>query len=337
MSDTVSVDLTLGKVLKALRAERGMSLDDVHLRTRISVKKLGWIEDDHFAEFEAPVFVRGYIRSYAKTVGGDADNLVALYDQSMGLAEQAQDDSVGSETSTGTSRNRVSNQLSGSSESIAKKLKLKGFFKSTSMWLVAVVLVGAWLLIVLLGGLSNETPKDLTVDEKEVETELEQTVESVGVIQDAETSVEPPSSVAVAEAIEPGTIEPEASSLASNDLITDQGEAVSIGAAKPMDTSAEPELEAGEDLSDSNTEVYQSRLDFEFSDDCWVEVSDSSGSVIFADLKNKGDNLRLFGRAPFNVMLGNARAVTLNVDGKPVDIQLSNAKKTLRLTVLSSQ
>ena len=79
----------------------------------------------------------------------------------------------------------------------------------------------------------------------------------------------------------------------------------------------------------------QRLLEFQFNDDCWVEVRDASDSVIFADLKHKGDNLRLFGMPPLNIMLGNARAASLDVDGETMNIQVAGERKTLRFTVLA--
>ena len=140
MSDTGSAALTLGKVLKALRTERDLSLEDIHQRTRISIKKLRWIEDDHFEDFEAPVFVRGYIRSYARVVGGDGDNLVALYDDLIVPLEEASPDS---EAVVPTVRTRSGNNVA---KAIVK------FFSGLSTWAVIGVLIAAWLVTMLFTG-----------------------------------------------------------------------------------------------------------------------------------------------------------------------------------------
>lgn len=74
-------------------------------------------------------------------------------------------------------------------------------------------------------------------------------------------------------------------------------------------------------------------LVFSFSGECWLEIKDASGSVLIAELQQKGDNQRIFGQAPFEVMLGNSRVVTLALNGEVVAIESKQGKKTLRFTV----
>ncbi len=74
-------------------------------------------------------------------------------------------------------------------------------------------------------------------------------------------------------------------------------------------------------------------LVFSFSGECWLEIKDASGSVLIAELQQKGDNQRIFGQAPFEVMLGNSRVVTLALNGEVIAIESKQGKKTLRLTV----
>ncbi|MCZ6890632.1 MAG: DUF4115 domain-containing protein, partial [Gammaproteobacteria bacterium] len=57
---------------------------------------------------------------------------------------------------------------------------------------------------------------------------------------------------------------------------------------------------------------------FSFSDDCWVEVKDSSGRSIYSDLNRSGQVLELAGEAPFRILLGYAPGVRLEYDGEPV-------------------
>lgn len=67
------------------------------------------------------------------------------------------------------------------------------------------------------------------------------------------------------------------------------------------------------------------------SDDCWIEVQDRSGKQVFAQLLRTGDNLRLFGVAPFSIKLGNAPAVNLWVNSREIPVQPENSRRTLRL------
>ena len=77
------------------------------------------------------------------------------------------------------------------------------------------------------------------------------------------------------------------------------------------------------------------KLTFVFTDECWVEVTDSSDDVLFADVKQGGEILDLQGVAPFNVILGNASAVELTLNDEPVDSQPKSGRKTMKFTVKS--
>jgi len=70
-----------------------------------------------------------------------------------------------------------------------------------------------------------------------------------------------------------------------------------------------------------------------FSSECWVEVADARGDVLFTDIKQAGESLSLEGKAPFNVMLGDVRSVNIALNGEPVIITPKNKGKALRFEV----
>lgn len=74
-------------------------------------------------------------------------------------------------------------------------------------------------------------------------------------------------------------------------------------------------------------------LDFSFAEDCWVEVSDGNGVVIFAALKRAQESLVLQGTGPFKVLLGYAHGVSLNYNGRPIEINVNNRNNSARLVV----
>src|SRR6185503_1404785 len=55
----------IGESLRSTRERRGLSIDQVALETRISPRFLEALEAEQFAELPAPVYVRGFLRSYA--------------------------------------------------------------------------------------------------------------------------------------------------------------------------------------------------------------------------------------------------------------------------------
>lgn len=70
-----------------------------------------------------------------------------------------------------------------------------------------------------------------------------------------------------------------------------------------------------------------------FTAESWVEISDARGDVLAADLRAAGANLQLQGEAPFDVLLGNAAAVSIELNGQPVAITPSPTTNVLSLKV----
>ncbi|MCK9486732.1 MAG: helix-turn-helix domain-containing protein [Dehalococcoidia bacterium] len=67
----------LGRRLRDGRVAAGLSLADVERDTRINRIYLDAIEDARFEEIPAPVYARGFVRSYARYLGMDAEEAVA--------------------------------------------------------------------------------------------------------------------------------------------------------------------------------------------------------------------------------------------------------------------
>jgi cytoskeleton protein RodZ len=62
----------------------------------------------------------------------------------------------------------------------------------------------------------------------------------------------------------------------------------------------------------------QVQLQLRFKSDSWVEVFDGSGRAVLYDLGKAGTERTLTAVAPLSVTLGNAAAVTVAINGKPV-------------------
>jgi cytoskeleton protein RodZ len=64
----------------------------------------------------------------------------------------------------------------------------------------------------------------------------------------------------------------------------------------------------------------ETRLRLELTNESWVEVYDSRGQRLFYDVAGAGSVQSIVGRPPLRVVLGNAGAVAVQVDGQPRDI-----------------
>jgi cytoskeletal protein RodZ len=70
---------SVGRFLREKREEKRMSVAEVARATRVPVSSVERIEGDQFDELPAEVFVRGFLKSYARAVGVDEDEVLALY------------------------------------------------------------------------------------------------------------------------------------------------------------------------------------------------------------------------------------------------------------------
>lgn len=77
----------------------------------------------------------------------------------------------------------------------------------------------------------------------------------------------------------------------------------------------------------------QVQLDFSFIADSWVEVRAADRSKLLIGLLRKGEQRSVTGQAPISVLLGNAAAVTLKVNGKPFDHAEYSRENVARFTV----
>lgn len=68
-----------GEQLKREREMRGVSLEEISVATRIAPRFLEALENEQWEQLPGGVFNRGFIRSVARFLGLDEDNLVAEY------------------------------------------------------------------------------------------------------------------------------------------------------------------------------------------------------------------------------------------------------------------
>ena len=73
---------SIGRYLKTKREAQGMSLEELSRATRIPVASIERLEGDHFDDLPGEVFVRGFLRAYARAVGAPVDDVLARYTSS---------------------------------------------------------------------------------------------------------------------------------------------------------------------------------------------------------------------------------------------------------------
>lgn len=85
-------------------------------------------------------------------------------------------------------------------------------------------------------------------------------------------------------------------------------------------------------LPTAPSSVQERRLVFDFKDKSWLEVRDASDTIILTGEFPRGHHQEIAGKAPFQLWVGNASAVTVMLDQRSIDLQPYSREGVARLT-----
>lgn len=327
---------SVGATLKSLREAKNLSLNDIAAKMHLDSRLITAIEQDNFDSLPDPSYVRGYIRSYSKLVGTDADALVRLFEQHGGNFEPV-----------------IIPEIRHRSQTSSSDKPVKAF-----TWLVVLALV-VLLLAWWQSHFIIETPILTSPQEQPASPEPEQPPPAAAPIAESsmpampqyrstyvsdnlqEIAVMPPDSgydeftgtasqdttagLPAAEASTGSVIEQLPGALPpSFPATTDLSGAPPSGAtaAMPATYSAGTADAAAVPVSMPET-VYQTTgpdlIVLRLSADSWIEITDATNTKVFFNLGRAGDVFNVRGTAPFDVLLGFSQAVTVEYNGRPFD------------------
>jgi len=326
-----------GAALKLMRDAQGVTLASISAQTLIPEWKLSGLESDEYERLGANIFVIGYIRKVAKILDIESDSFVQAFEQSLaqngakGAAaasnKEYEPSSIGKYANPIGPRNRKSgvlrkiNKIPGPA-AVAGLLIVWG----TAVWLMkytATLQSPALEPAVVAGG--EAVPSETSMLEAP-----KNTLETNDAIPSALDDVTTAAGGELASG-QPADFESEATSVTMLDTRVDT--ALSTEEAQSTESVSTAVRNPSVDVPIASQTQGEDLLSMTFSADCWVKVSDANGTVVFAQLQRTGDNLQLFGEAPFNVLLGDARAADVLINGNPVAINPIPGDKTLRFTV----
>lgn len=312
-----------GDTLRQARESNGWSLAEVALKLNLTTTSLGNLEAGAFDKLPGHTFARGYIRAYAKLLGIDQAVLVQEFDQFTGT------DSQGSNVH-GLGR-------------IEEPVRVS----HTILRIVSLL-----LLIAVIGGgfvwwqdQTSQRTKDLTSNAMEhVEVESADGTTQIHPLDEPEdqavaqgqaapetpvTAEQPAPEVApAATAAVPAPVTPAAAAHAPAAPV-----AQAHTPAAPVQTPA-PATPAAPVISPPTTPALiagDGRVQVTFIADCWTQVTDGNGKVLFSGLKRKGDTLDQGGKPPLTLRLGFARGAQVAYNGQPVDVAPFTSGETARL------
>ncbi|MFT7389464.1 MAG: cytoskeleton protein RodZ [Candidatus Endobugula sp.] len=332
--------LTAGQALSERREKLGLTIEECAETLKISVTKMKALEADNDAPFSSEIFLRGYLKNYAKLVDLPANDVLYYFES------QRQIDS-------GQSEHEVS-----ADDSMSNKRKIGGL-----PYIITIAILVIWFLLSNYTDLSsvsqNETNIPVTSQENVYNTdnitaESDRVPESVAsdLLSSEVNNVRAPEAGIRLQA-QPIETENETESdpvSGSPEAANDVNIMKSMNVSQPelsTNTESTPKIADARQLLSSEINVETSNtsllvqesslisdlLHFTFLEACWVKVVDATDKTIVSNISQANTELLVEGRSPFSVTLGNINGTTLLFNDKTIALVDSPDGRTLRLTV----
>jgi len=135
---------TLGSYFRHAREARGLDLRDAAQQTRISINYLKAIEEEDFSKLPGEVFVKGFLKNYARFLRLSEEEVVKLYGE---LKKPQQ--GAASSAATETPKTDVSKHGSGETHTASAEQKQPGGLSLEPFLWGGVILIGMVLFIIL--------------------------------------------------------------------------------------------------------------------------------------------------------------------------------------------
>jgi cytoskeleton protein RodZ len=109
------------------------------------------------------------------------------------------------------------------------------------------------------------------------------------------------------------------SPITENEQVPDTESPPAAAASSSTATNTTAEDSSESPASDSPPTIPSDTLVLHFTQDSWVEITDSTGRRLFYAMGKAGETSTLLGTAPFSILLGYSPGVSLEYNGKIID------------------
>lgn len=292
-------ELSPGKLLVWARERAGLSQEDVARDLYMTLTKVRALESDDYRHMNSDTFTRGYLRSYASFVKLDVVQVLAAYDrhaQKHGLVEEV--------------------------------LPHRATVANKPVWQFVALVLAALLMLWLISIWFFDNRKQSSYNRSSpATTAMDSTLNAQAINQVSA------SSVAVMPVVELVNIQTSADAVQNDLLTTFQSSSASNSANSSLTSSSVSSLRPSVISTQQASTTVLDKIEFLFTEECWLEVSDARGDVLVADLQSPGSRLQLQGRAPFDVVLGNSSAAQIELNGNKVSVVPALGTKVLSIKV----
>ncbi|MEQ6884842.1 RodZ domain-containing protein [Salicola sp. Rm-C-2C1-2] len=287
---------SVGEQLRSAREQHGMDRQDVADQLHLRPSIIQAIEESDYGVVPADLFLKGYVRSYARLTEQDGDDLIARLDRELEPYRQSQEEKEPSTTE------------------IIHQTKLRRRRIGVALITTVTVLVLGWL-VYQYGALVVNSAGDVvdTVGEMELDVPDSEPKPDVEPEPEPEPELEPDSDTGTGTGTDAGSQAQVTTAETESDLSTP---------VATVEESKTAEDESGQPMTSSAPGAgRQASLTIAFNGACWVEVVDGSGERVVVTLAEAGDRVDYEGPAPFEVLLGNVDAVAgVRFMGEAVDL-----------------
>lgn len=312
---------SVGKVLREARELLGLSVSDVANRIKFAPRQIESLEAGDYENLPEAAFVRGFVRSYARLLEIDSAPLLASLPSShMHAASGHETRSVEIPMPTALSARRYNIILLSAGLVIALSVAVFMRAQDSSPSKSKEVLVEKTIeQPVVLPNVAAEGPAPQLPDEPKAAEPQDVQAEKVPAPPKPEprevkqvTSAE----VAPQQAVSQKSVVPAQAPLASKPSSQQAPRAV---ATSSINAGVTPASEV-QPKNNDNAVATEHALRLEFDEDAWLEVKDGNNKILISKMHTAGSLVRVTGKSPLLVIIGNAPAVRLFDNGKKVNL-----------------
>lgn len=306
MDQELGSRVLIGVTLRDAREAQKLSVEEVALRLRLSEKQINALEADDFSIFGSAIFVRGFIKSYARFLTIDPQPLLDVH---LGMYPQEQSQSI-------TYKNVG-----------VDKLVDGGVCKLTTL-IFGVLLIAAlfvWVAYKIWAYQSNSNTPDRPLPTVSMEQNV--TPEPLPEAASPEASAKTETTmteIALPKVTETVGLVTKPELKATVDKPTEQ--TISAAAVKPEPVKSEP----AKTSAVTNGFV---RVKLLLTGSSWIGVQDKNGKTVFSKLAKAGTEEYVDGLPPLKFHIGNASATQVIFNGETIDLTPSTYNNMARITV----
>ena len=308
-----------GSYLKAERELRGVTLEELHTKTRIPMHYLQALEKNLFDELPEEVFIRGYIRSFAEVIGANEDEVLSAY---IDITKTA--------PSIDTNNQNISNQNESTFDP-----KFIFILTFTILFLLGAV----WSINILIRKFNMDSTKPTPTVLQQKQNKTKEEFEKSSTARNLETNDTSTTLEKTELPSKPSVIDPEVTSKKPfNSLSTNPIAAFGNPSAmvKDEDTEEKLKLHADETPTVSTENDIPLKLTIKVKDNVWfnIEVDDSPVEDF---LLARGSEKIFYGEKQFLLNVGNQNAVDLTLNGTVVNLPSGNKENIVKNFTITSE